>query len=329
MPSTTHSISRTEDGQIYATTNAVGPGTAWSGGMAFDTTGRLHITTTIGATDIWVNGFRLSSSGQVVVTDGGVGKQPYAFNSGFPFSKLDGALIRQLNQTPIASDPYVIGIRIGPLGGVYMLIEGVPPTIIIEPIIQGSALIGVVTTYAPGVADQGATLTARSWKVNGIEVGTGTTYTPILADAGKQLTISETWTNAYGFAVGTSEPKTVTSSVVAPSVVEIPVIVGPAEVNTAVGYIPAVVSGEPTPTMTGRQWYLSGSPIPGATNATYTPSVGDIGGQLSIRETWTNSAASVYPESITAPVVAEAGFLITESGDFLVTESADNFVWSN
>ena len=37
-----------------------------------------------------------------------------------------GALKCQLNQTPAASDPFVGGIRVGPLGGVY-IVDTAPP----------------------------------------------------------------------------------------------------------------------------------------------------------------------------------------------------------
>lgn len=67
-----------------------------------------------------------------------------------------------------------------------------------------------------------------------------------------------------------------------------PSINGTPRVNTAVSYTPGIVTGNPTPSVT-RQWLFNGLVISGATDITYTPTIGQLGGTLSIQESATNT----------------------------------------
>ena len=96
-------------------------GDVFAGGLRFDAAGNLYVTTTLSATDTFVASRRISTLGQLVVASGTPPNRPYIFNGGLP-SKAngDGAMIRQNNNTPAATDPYIGGgVRVGPLGGVY------------------------------------------------------------------------------------------------------------------------------------------------------------------------------------------------------------------
>ena len=108
-------------GVVQATLNGI-PVT-WNDGLGYTATGRLCVTTTTAATDVRIAGRRMTRQGLLVVAASTLGGQPWAYNAGWPFDKLTGATIAQVN-VPAANDPRVAGVAIGPRGGVY-LSEGV------------------------------------------------------------------------------------------------------------------------------------------------------------------------------------------------------------
>ena len=203
-------------GRVYTTTDPVTSASFLRSGIAMNALGQVHVTTTVSATDVWINGMRLSAAGAVVIDPGVGAARPYFEVAGLPFDKrASNVTITQENQTPSPSDPYVNGgVRVGPLGGVYTTTAAAPPFQITDPVINGTPEVGVVTTYTP-----------------------------------------------------------------------------------------ASVGGAPTPTVTGRQWYIGAAPIAGATGLTYTPITGDIGLGLSIQETWTNSGGSISVQSAPVTVI--------------------------
>lgn len=79
-------------------------------------------------------------------------------------------------------------------------------------------------------------------------------------------------------------------------------------VGTAQVYAEGVVDANPAATL-AIQWMLDGAAIVGETAATYTPVLADIGGLLSVQETWTNAYGSVVTESaaqLVTPAMAAA-----------------------
>lgn len=94
----------------------------WNSGVGYTLLGQVCTTQTLGANDQWVGGWRLDPVGRVVVAAGaGV-----FFNGGLPFN-VNGALIGQPNVVPLATDPYVRGMRVG-TAGVYG-VNAVPPVL--------------------------------------------------------------------------------------------------------------------------------------------------------------------------------------------------------
>ena len=113
-------IAASTEGVVRAEISAPNSSSHFNAGLAFSAAGKLHITAVQTPDDSYIGGHRISPTGQLVVGDGVIGQRPYLGNSGLPCGKLDGATIRQDNQTPVPDEPYVNGVRVGPLGGVFM-----------------------------------------------------------------------------------------------------------------------------------------------------------------------------------------------------------------
>lgn len=95
-------------------------------GLAYNAAGQLCTTTTLGPNDVYLGGFRVATTGHLVVGDGVPEARPYVMKSGLPFDKRNGAMIRQMDVVPAPGDPFVAGVRVGALGGVYATTD-VPP----------------------------------------------------------------------------------------------------------------------------------------------------------------------------------------------------------
>ena len=113
-----------DEGRIYAVNN--GTPVTFNAGIGYDAQGRMCYTNVPGGSDVWVGGKRVDPVGEVVCGNGTPAARPYVFNAGLPFNKNDGALIRQVDTNPAPTDPFVAGVRVGPLGGVYMTTDAIP-----------------------------------------------------------------------------------------------------------------------------------------------------------------------------------------------------------
>ncbi len=90
-------------------------------------------------------------------------------------------------------------------------------------------------------------------------------------------------------------------SIDAPRSLTVPTIAGTAQVGQVLTGTNGTFSGNPAPTI-ARQWLANGAAISGATGATYTPVVGDIGKVISLRNTGSNDYGSEV--SVSAPTTA-------------------------
>lgn len=88
----------------------------FGGGLAVSDAGILYVTSTL-LPQTFVNGFGARQNGQLCIAYGGVIKH---FLGGLPFTD-DGRLVCQLNVAPWPGDSYIGGIRVGPLGGIYVI----------------------------------------------------------------------------------------------------------------------------------------------------------------------------------------------------------------
>lgn len=112
---------RTSDGALYVTTIAPQPGDTFNGGIAYTPDGILRVTD--GANpQVYVNGIGVMNIGAVCIDPGGIIAN---YQGGLPVT-ADGRLVVQLNQPVSPGDAYVGGIRVGPLGGIY-IVDSTPP----------------------------------------------------------------------------------------------------------------------------------------------------------------------------------------------------------
>ena len=101
-------------GRVYVT--PLGTPVSWEVGVGYDASARMCTTVITDANDKYNGGWRMDAAGRVVVA---AANMPNAvFNGGLPFYP-SGTMMRQTDVVPAADDPYVRGIRVGTLGGVY------------------------------------------------------------------------------------------------------------------------------------------------------------------------------------------------------------------
>ena len=112
---------RSDNGSLFIT-EAPPLNISFNGGVAMSDLGALHVTSSL-PVQVFANGFGLRHDGRLCVAYGGPIDK---FEMGLPFTNA-GRLVCQLNRAVAPSDPYVGGIRVGPLGGVYAIDLTPPP----------------------------------------------------------------------------------------------------------------------------------------------------------------------------------------------------------
>ncbi len=190
-------------GRLDVTTDPVGATSALHGGIASNPSGQVHITNVVST--VFANGFMVSNTGQLVMSS----DPAVNFVEGLPRTAT-GALKGQEGTTPNASDPFVGGIRVGPLGGVYTTYiaapVGDPPVNTVAPDTTGDAKVGSVLTTTQGTWTGTAPITyAYQWYsgINTIAGATSNTYTVQASDLGNAVICQVTATNAHGGASAT------------------------------------------------------------------------------------------------------------------------------
>ena len=188
------------------TTDPVGATSTLRGGIACNGLGQVHITNVV--SDNFVNGFMVSDTGALVVSSAAT----VTYQEGLPRTAT-GALKAQTDTVPAATDPFVGGIRVGPLGGVYTTLTappvGDPPINTVPPDVTGNVLIGQVLTCSNGTWTGAAPITYTYQWYRGatpIPLATANTYTIVTTDQGTVLLCQVTATNAVGATSEFSEP---------------------------------------------------------------------------------------------------------------------------
>ena len=111
---------RTDTGALFVTQGPPPAGTPLVGGIAVSAAGVIYgngyVSGTPPAHTYSVNGFLVDEFGTLQFNQAPI-KQ---YLGGLPFDSA-GRLVAQLNQPESPGDAYVGGIRVGPLGGVYVV----------------------------------------------------------------------------------------------------------------------------------------------------------------------------------------------------------------
>lgn len=107
---------RTPDGALYITTAAPQPSDVQTGGLTLTADGAIHVNAN--TPQQFSQGRAFMNNGDLCVDVSG---SPVAnYINGLPVTAT-GALKCQLNQPVSPGDSYIGGIRVGPLGGVYVV----------------------------------------------------------------------------------------------------------------------------------------------------------------------------------------------------------------
>lgn len=182
--------------------------------------------------------------------------------------------------------------------------QPVAPTNTALPAITGTATVGQQLTASTGTwtATPAATF-AYQWTRGGTPIAgaTSNAYTLTGADAGATIAVAVTAQNSAGSA--TANSGTVGPVAQPPTNSVAPVISGNPIVGQLLTTSNGTWAGTPSPSFT-YQWRRNGTPISGATGATYTVQTADIGASLTVAVTATNSAGT--GNAISAGVSATA-----------------------
>ncbi|MCZ4499960.1 MAG: exported protein of unknown function [Marmoricola sp.] len=218
-----------------------------------------------------------------------VGGEPYTFSSvelPLPDADLDtdgDAIKDAVDVCPYVSDP---GQADTDHDGVGNACDPDPdesaPVATTEPAISGNPRLGEILTVSNGVWSLPNPAFERQWIVGGDPVpgATNSTYAVRAADVGKPVFVlvhANVLRHKEGSAI--TQSLTVTKGP-APTATTLPTISGtprPGQVLTATDGAWSL----PNPELT-RQWYVAGTPVPGATASTYTVRAADIGSPVSV-----------------------------------------------
>ena len=177
------------------------------------------------------------------------------------------------------------------------------PVDTVVPTITGTAQVGQTLTASTGTWTNSPTSYAYQWNSSAggaIPGATASTYVPVTGDIGNTLTVSVVATNSGG----SSSPATsaATNAVAAAGSVPANTVLPTISGTPQVGQTLTATNGTWTnsPTSFTYQWNRAGTPIGGATAATYVPVSADVGNSLTISVTGTNGSGSSAPATSSA-----------------------------
>ncbi|PPF55415.1 hypothetical protein C5B94_05330 [Clavibacter michiganensis] len=199
----------------------------------------------------------------------------------------------------------------------------VPSTVLLPltaspaPAISGPATVGATLAAVTGAWAPSPVSFAFRWFSGGVAIpgATSSTYAVTAADAGRKITLTVTGSKAGYAPVSRSSPATATVPVPAAtrplSSTPTPTILG----TPTVGQTLTARAGtwQPAPVALAYQWNRGGSPIAGATGATYVISAADAGTQLTLSVSGSKAgyAAVTRTSAPLAKVVSKAVIGVT------------------
>jgi hypothetical protein len=181
------------------------------------------------------------------------------------------------------------------------------------PVISGSVIVGSVLSSTAGTWSPADASVGLEWLRGATVVGTGPTYTTTPADVGTSLQVRATasksgWTartvtgSAFGpiTSVTVTEPPVTEPPVLAPSNSTRPVVGGTMRVGST---LTATAGGwSNAPTGYRYQWTRNGAAIPGATSARLVLTSAQVGSQIGITVSASNTAGTTLASSATRSV---------------------------
>lgn len=114
---------RTPDGALYITTAAPQPTDIFKHGIAMTSDGVMRVDE-FGIPSNFVGGFGVTDAGALCANLSNAAIE--GFHQGLPMDSV-GNIVCQLNQPVSPGDSYIAGVRVGPLGGVYVVDTTPPP----------------------------------------------------------------------------------------------------------------------------------------------------------------------------------------------------------
>ncbi len=152
------------------------------------------------------------------------------------------------------------------------------------PTISGSTVFGSTLTAKPGTWEPSGVTLAYQWKRNGQNIGgaTRSSYQLTTSDIGTKLSVAVTGSKSGYASVTKTSAATDTITKASFQQVSPPAISGTPQVGEALTAAPA--TWNPAPSTVTRQWYADGTPIAGATGATFTLTRAELGAAITVAE---------------------------------------------
>lgn len=179
-----------------------------------------------------------------------------------------------------------------------------------KPAIKGTPRVGTTLTASAGSWTSGVSL-AYQWLDNGKKISgrNASTYTVAAARLGHTLSVKVTASKTGLSPVSTTSPATAAVAAGQFATTASPTITGTAKVGVPL----TATAGTWTPAGTyAYQWFAGGVPVDGATGATFTPGVPQVGLPITVAVTATKTA-------YTTSTVTSAATAATRKGTFANT----------
>ncbi|MFT4187665.1 MAG: S-layer homology domain-containing protein [Aeromicrobium sp.] len=191
------------------------------------------------------------------------------------------------------------------VSGVIGPVNGKQFTVAPTPTVSGTAKVGETLTAQPGAWAPTPDGFAYQWlRDSDVIVGaTSAAYRPVAADVGHELSVRVTATKSGYEPTSTTSATTAEVALAEFTATPTPTISGTAAVGSTMTAQPGAWA--PTPDVYVYQWRRNGTPISGATSATYTAVAADAAAQLSVQVTATKAGyvTKQRTSAATAPVV--------------------------
>ena len=183
------------------------------------------------------------------------------------------------------------------------------PVNISLPSITGTPQVGQNLNASVGTWSNSPTGFTEQWLANGTAISgaTSPTFVPTTAQVGENISVTVIASNAIGSSAGATSatvgPVTA-ATVAAPTNTVAPTISGSPIVGDTLTATTGTWTGSPT---FAEQWLANGTAISGATGLTFVPTSGQVGDNISVEVTASNSGGSTQATSATVgPVTAAA-----------------------